>query len=164
MPYVAWVDSSTGMYTNVQRVIEGPARYNDMVVKTMINQYIVCREGYTFTTYNIEWEKCAPLASPAVLPEMQAIFDPNSPTGFYKRYGKTGSAKAEVTRIVPIASEPDKWEAHFTLTESIGGVTTQPSFWVSQVKVAFNGKFANWQHNPLGMQVLTYRRDQEVVQ
>jgi type IV secretory pathway component VirB8 len=55
-------------------------------------------------------------------------------------------------------------DLHFTLTETINGTVSPPSFWASQVKIQFSSKHSNEKYNPLGMQVINYRRDQETVQ
>jgi type IV secretion system protein VirB8 len=164
VPYVAWIDPSTGIYTNVSRVAEGPTLYNEKVNKYWVMQYIQCREGWMYFTYNIEWEKCAPLSSRELLPDLQALYDADGPRSYFKRYGKTGSVVVNVTRVVPNDKEPDKFEVHFTLTETINGTVSPPSFWASQVKIQFSSKHSNEKYNPLGMQVINYRRDQETVQ
>jgi type IV secretory pathway component VirB8 len=163
-PYVAWIDPSTGMYTNVSRVAEGPTLYNEQVNKYWVMRYVQCREGWMFFTYNIEWEKCVPLSSRELLPELQALYDADGPRSYYKRYGKAGSVVANITRVVPNDKERDKFEVHFTLTETINGTVSTPTFWVSQVKILFSAKHSNEKFNPLGMQVVNYRRDQETVQ
>ena len=165
VPYVVRVDTTTGVVDTVTRITDGTITYEEAVNNYFLEQYIQCRETYHRFTYKMDYEKCAMFTPEEKRDELLELFDYQRPGSYYKRYGEAGKVEALSTYIKP-TSEKGKSEVHFILTETIGDATTR-STWVSTIKFAFDRSklvgAAARKVNPLGFQVLAYRRDAEIV-
>ena len=164
-PYLVRFNSATGIVDVQARVINGLTTYEEELNIFFIQRYVLCREGYAIFTYEKQWNECS-LFTPEDKrnEEIWPLFNVNDPRSFFKRYGKTGSVTIEFAYTKP-TSEANKYETHFTLVETINGEIVR-SNWVSSIKFVYNSglmKKADRQTNPLGFQVLAYRRDIEAV-
>jgi type IV secretion system protein VirB8 len=163
-PYLVRFNSETGIVDVATRVVDGLTTYEESLNKYFVWQYVLCRESYALFTYDKQWKACDLFTPENQKSEIWSLFNIEDAKSHYKRYGKTGTATLELAYTKP-TSEANKYEVHFVLVEVMDGVATRSNY-VSSVKFVFNSKLMKNEDrltNPLGFQVLAYRRDMETV-
>jgi type IV secretion system protein VirB8 len=141
MPYTILVDRQTGYVQTVQGLKPGPLTEDAAVTQSFLVQYVIGRETFD-AAYSHEMEKTNP-ASPLVV---------NTPTTIVQTTIKSVSLLTPTTALV-----------RFDTTRKDGGAATGEvrayaavmSFRYTGAPMRTEDRFTN----PLGFQILSYRRD-----
>ena len=165
VPYTLIVDRTTG-YVQALKPGETPQISPDAALtQSFLVQYVTAREGFDVNTVNTSYRKIAlwsaGKARGTYLGQMQTT-NPNSPMVIYPR----GTIiEARVKSVSPVG--PDQAFVRFdTIRTDPNGSPNLVGSWVSIIKFRYSGepmKLEDRFVDPLGFQVVSYRRDAEAL-
>ena len=165
VPYTLMVDKTTG-YVQALKPGEMPQVSPDSALtQSFLAQYVSAREGFDASTVNTNYRKVALFsadnARSSYLSQMQAT-NPESPLKIYP----AGTVIAvQVKSVSPVG--PDQAFVRFdTVRTDLNGTSQPVGSWVSVIKFRYSSepmKLEDRLVNPLGFQVVSYRRDAEAV-
>lgn len=162
-PYTILVDRNTGFAQALEG--EGIPRISGQsaLTQSLLAQYVVARESFAFDTVQDRYRKTALMSGDVARREYLALMaqsNPQSPVNMNRR-----GARRE-TRIESVSlTGPDKALVRF-YTEQVeqGQTSGARQYWISFLRFRFSGEplaIEDRLVNPLGFQVVEYRRDQE---
>ena len=160
-PYMVVVDRATGFVEVKRPMAEGPLTQDEAVTTFNVVRYIKARETYDPRALKDNFDLAQLLATGDAARELTEIYSPANPQNPVKLYGPN----TEVTVSVKSVTFPNNRTAlvRFSTDEKTAtSITTRN--WVSLVRFRYTSAPMRNEHrfdNPLGFQVLEYRRDQE---
>ena len=160
-PYMVVVDKTTGFVEVKRPTAEGPLTQDEAVTMFNVVRYIKARETYDPKALKDNFDLAELLAAGDAARELTEIYSPANPNNPVKIYG----TNTEVSVTIKSVTFPNNRTAlvRFSTDEkSATNIVTR--HWVSLVRFRYtSAPMRNeWRFdNPLGFQVLEYRRDQE---
>jgi type IV secretion system protein VirB8 len=160
-PYMIVVDKTTGFVEVKRPMAEGPLTQDEAVTTFNVVRYIKARETYDPKALKDNFDLAQLLASGDAAHELTEIYSPANPQNLVKIYG----TNTEVSVSVKSVTFPNNRTAlvRFSTDEKTAtSITTRN--WVSLVRFRYTSAPMRNEYrfdNPLGFQVLEYRRDQE---
>lgn len=160
-PYMVVVDRATGFVEVKRPMAEGPLTQDEAVTTFNVVRYIKARETYDPRALKDNFDLAQLLATGDAARELTEIYSPANPQNPVKLYGPN----TEVTVSVKSVTFPNNRTAlvRFSTDEKTATSLTTRN-WVSLVRFRYTSAPMRNEHrfdNPLGFQVLEYRRDQE---
>lgn len=164
-PYTLMVDKTTGYVQALKPLDQTTIAPDSALTQSFLVQYVIAREGFDMATVNANYRKVAlfsaDTARSSYLQQMQTA-NPSSPLVLYPR---TTTVDVRVKSVSPIAK--DAALVRFDTVRSDAGTPAQPaSSWVAVIRYRYSQRPMSLDDrfvNPLGFQVTSYRRDQEVL-
>lgn len=160
-PYMVVVDRATGFVEVKRPMAEGPLTQDEAVTTFNVVRYIKARETYDPRALKDNFDLAQLLATGDAARELTEIYSPANPQNPVKIFG----SNTEVTVSVKSVTFPNNRTAlvRFSTDEKTAtSITTRN--WVSLVRFRYTSAPMRNEYrfdNPLGFQVLEYRRDQE---
>jgi len=160
-PYMVVVDKTTGFVEVKRPTAEGPLTQDEAVTMFNVVRYIKARETYDPKALKDNFDLAQLLAAGDAARELTEIYSPANPNNPVKIYG----TNTEVSVTIKSVTFPNNRTAlvRFSTDEkSATNIVTR--HWVSLMRLRYtSAPMSNeWRFdNPLGFQVLEYRRDQE---
>lgn len=162
-PYMVVVDKSTGFVEVKRPMAEGPLTQDEAITMFNVVRYIKARETYDPRALKDNFELAQLLATGDAARELAELYSPSNPKNPVKLFG----AHTEVTVGIKSVTFPNKHTAFVRFaTEEKSATDTVTRNWVALVRFRYtSAPMRNeWRfENPLGFQVLEYRRDQETL-
>ncbi len=164
VPYTLLVDKQTGFVQALEPLEGQSIRPDEALERSMLAQYVIARESFDIDTLKDSYRKVALWstgdARSRYLSEMQAT-NPLSPLASLPRRAVVG---VEIRSISPL-NEETAFVRYVTTRTDPGGqiLTSEP--WIAVVKYRFSGAAMSAENrliNPLGFQVVSYRRNAEL--
>ncbi len=165
-PYVVTVDRQTGFVETTQKLVPGgELTQNQAVTQAALVQYVLARESYDATDLkekyrNTQWWS-APDERAAYLRQMA----PQNPQSPLRLYGPN-STVAVTVRSVSILGPNTALVRFDAERREPGGTTGSVQPYAAAISFAWSGEPMRTEErfiNPLGFQVVRYRRDAEAV-
>ena len=160
-PYVIQVDKTTG-FTEIARPLkEGPLQQSEAVTVANVVRYIRARETYDFRMIKDNFDLAALLSAGGARDDLVRLWQP----GNVKRPDKALGKDTSVAVFVKSASFLNQHtiQVRFdTIEKTAEREVSRP--WIGTVKFRYTSEPQKnlWRFdNPLGFQVVDYRRDQE---
>jgi type IV secretion system protein VirB8 len=165
VPYTLMVDKTTGYVQALKPLDQAKIAPDTVLTQSFLVQYVIAREGFDIATLNTNYRKVAlfsaDTARTSYLQQMQAS-NPQSPLVLYPR---TTTLDVRVKSVSPIGSNAAM--IRFDIVRSDAGAQQQPpSAWVAVMRYRYSNAPMSLEDrflNPLGFQVTSYRKDQEVM-
>lgn len=160
-PYMVVVDKTTGFVEVKRPMAEGPLTQDEAVTTFNVVRYIKARETYDPKALKDNFDLAQLLAAGDAARELTEIYSPANPTNPAKVYG-TNTVVAVTIKSVTFPNNRTALARFSTEEKSSTNIITRN--WVSLVRFRYtSAPMRNeWRFdNPLGFQVLEYRRDQE---
>ena len=165
VPYTLLVDRQTGHVEALKPLERETVSPDTALVRSFLVQYVIGREGFDIDSLNDTYRKVAlwsaDEARSRYLADMQAS-NPQSPLATLPR-----RALVEVqVRSVSSLSADTSMVRFSTTRRDPGGQPQAPQYWAAVVKYRFSGAAMSAEDrmvNPLGFQVVRYRRDAETL-
>ncbi|HRO01099.1 MAG TPA: VirB8/TrbF family protein [Nitrobacter sp.] len=160
-PYMVVVDKTTGFVEVKRPTAEGPLTQDEAVTMFNVVRYIKARETYDPKALKDNFDLAQLLAAGDAARELTEIYSPANPNNPVKIYG----TNTEVSVTIKSVTFPNNRTAlvRFSTDEkSATNIVTR--HWVSLIRFRYTSvpMRNEWRFdNPLGFQVLEYRRDQE---
>lgn len=162
-PYTLLVDRTTGYVQALKPLDPAKVAPDAALTQSYLVQYVIAREGFDFDTVNASYRKVALMsggrARSSYLNGIQ-VSNPDSPLATMPR-GAT--VETRVKSVSPVG--PDTAFVRFDTVRTDANGTAQPAVqWISVIRYRFSGEPLSLEDrfvNPLGFQVISYRRDPE---
>ena len=165
-PYVVTVDRQTGFVETTQKLVPGGAlTQNQAVTQAALVQYVLARESYDATDLKEKYRNTQWWSAPDERAAYLRLMAPQNPQSPLKLYGSTATVAVTV-RSVSILG-PDTALVRFDAERRTPGSSTgsvQP--YAAAISFRWSGEPMRAEErfiNPLGFQVVRYRRDAEAV-
>jgi type IV secretion system protein VirB8 len=160
-PYMVVVDKTTGFVEVKRPMAEGPLTQDEAVTTFNVVRYIKARETYDPKALKDNFDLAQLLATGDAARELTEIYSPANPTNPVKVYG-SNTVVAVTIKSVTFPNNRTALARFSTEEKSSTNIITRN--WVSLVRFRYTSvpMRNEWRFdNPLGFQVLEYRRDQE---
>jgi type IV secretion system protein VirB8 len=162
-PYTLMVDRTTGYVQALKPLDQATITPDAALTQSFLVQYVIAREGFDMATLNANYRKVAlfsaSTARSAYLQQMQAG-NPESPLALYPR---TTTADVRVKSVSPIGKDAALVRFDTVRSDAAG----QPAAaWVAVIRYHYSDAPMSLEDrfvNPLGFQVISYRKDAEVL-
>lgn len=165
VPYTLMVDRTTGYVQALKPLDQAKISPDAALTQSFLVQYVIARESFDLATINGNYRKVALFsaekARSSYLQTMQ-VSNPASPLLLYPR---TTIVDARVKSVSPIGQNSAL--VRFETVRSDAGAQPQPpSAWVAVIRYRYSPapmKLDDRFVNPLGFQVVSYRKDPEAL-
>jgi len=164
-PYTLMVDKTTGYVQALKPLDPGKVTPDSALTQSFLVQYVIAREGFDFATVNQNYRKVALFSSGAArssyLTQMQAS-NPASPLVTLPR----GAAIDTRVKSVSPVGQDTALVRFDTVRTDANGQAQPPSPWIATIRYRYSTDPMNLEDrfvNPLGFQVVSYRKDPEAL-
>ncbi|MBD3849160.1 MULTISPECIES: virB8 family protein [Bosea] len=160
-PYMVVVDKTTGFVEVKRPMAEGALTQDEAVTMFSVVRYIKARETYDPRALKDNFDLAQLLAAGDAARELTEIYSPANPKNPVKVFGMN-SQVAVTIKSVTFPNNRTALVRFATEEKSATNIVTR--HWVSLLRFRYTGTPMrnDWRFdNPLGFQVLEYRRDQE---
>lgn len=164
-PYTLMVDRTTGYVQALKPLDQATLAPDAALTQSFLVQYVIAREGFDIASLNASYRKVALFsagsARSSYLQSMQAT-NAQSPLALYPR---STLVEVRVKSVSPVG--PNAALVRFDTVRTDSGAQSQPpSSWVAVIKYRYSRepmKLEDRFVNPLGFQVVSYRKDPEAL-
>jgi type IV secretion system protein VirB8 len=163
VPYTLLVDRTTGYVQALKPLDSDKIAPDTALTQSFLVQYVIARESFDIDTLTANYNKVAlwsaEQARSGYLNSVQ-VSSPQSPLVLYPR---STVVETHVKSVSPIGRNVALVRFD-TVRQDAGGQVQPPRSWVAVIRYRFTGAPAKLEErfvNPLGFQVLRYRRDAE---
>ena len=164
-PYTLMVDKTTGYVQALKPLDPGKVTPDSALTQSFLVQYVIAREGFDFATVNQNYRKVALFSAGAArsgyLGQMQAS-NPASPLVTLPR----GTVIDTRVKSVSPVGQDTALVRFDTVRTDANGQPQPPSPWIATIRfrystdpMSLDDRFVN----PLGFQVISYRKDPEAL-
>ena len=160
-PYMVVVDKTTGFVEVKRPMAEGPLNQDEAVTTFNVVRYVKARETYDPKALKDNFDLAQLLASGDAARELTEIFSPANPANPIKLLGGNTLVAVSVKSIT-FPNNRTALVRFSTDEKSATNIVTR--HWVSLIRFRYTSAPMRNEYrfdNPLGFQVLEYRRDQE---
>lgn len=164
VPYTLLVDRQTG-YVQALEPLEREAIAPDTALtRSFLAQYVIAREGFDIDGLREDYRKVALLSAGEARDRYIAQMQASNPASPLATLPKRAVVDVEIRSLVSINAGTAL--AHFSTTRTDPGAQAQePQLWAAVIKYRYSRaemSAADRLTNPLGFQVLRYRRTAEI--
>jgi type IV secretion system protein VirB8 len=164
-PVILKVESSTGVTTVLKSIKDVTDKYDEVVDRHWLANYIKARELYDWYTISEQFDAVKLMSSPNVGAEYAIkTQEKNAPLNTLKDKAKIVVKIISVSFLGDLAQVRYTTERQNTSGENLDGSPVQS--WIATIAYQYEaGKMTDQQRliNPLGFKVISYRTDSEVV-
>lgn len=162
-PYMIVVDKSTGFVEVKRPIAEGSLQQDEAIATFDLVRYVKARETYDPKGLKDNFDLAQLLSTGDASRELVEIFSPANPNNPVKLLGSSALVAVNIKSV----TFPNQKTAlvRFSTDEKTQS-NTVTRHWVSLIRFRYTSSPAKNEYrfqNPLGFQVLEYRRDQETV-
>ncbi|KQN04357.1 hypothetical protein ASE85_04700 [Sphingobium sp. Leaf26] len=165
VPYTLLVDRTTGYV----QLLKGDGRQSlapdEALLKSLLAQYVIAREGFDISSIQADYRKVGLWSAERARSDYMAMIPASNPASPFQRYPRTSVVAVDIKSVSPLG--PGTAQVRFETERKDQGQTQGPrQAWVAIVRYRFIDAAMSMEDrliNPLGFQVLRYRRDQEAM-
>ena len=165
-PYTLLVDRQTG-YIQALDPIEGESiRPSEAMERSFLAQYVIAREGFDIDTLGQDYRKVALWSAGDARSRYVAEAQASNPASKLATLPRQARIEVEVRSISSINAET-ALVRYVTFQTDPGGQRGPPEPWVAVMRYRFSGAAMSAEDrlvNPLGFQVVRYRRNAELIE
>jgi type IV secretion system protein VirB8 len=164
-PYTLMVDKQTG-FVQALKPLE-PARIagDTALTQSFLVQYVIARESFDINALQANYRKIALWSADSARSRYIAAMQPGFPESPLNRYPRSTVVETQVKSVTPLG--PDAAMVRFdTHRADQNGQARLLGSWVAVIRYRFSGEPMRVEDryiNPLGFQVIRYRRDAETI-
>jgi type IV secretion system protein VirB8 len=162
-PYMIVVDRSTGFVEVKRPIATDPLNPDEAITMFNVVRYVRARETYDPRALKDNFDLAQLLSTGDAQRELTEVYSPGNPNNLVKLYG-SNTVVAVTIKSVTFPNTRTALVRFSTDEKRSTGITTR--HWQSLVRFRYTSAPARNEfrfENPLGFQVLEYRRDQETV-
>lgn len=164
VPLTLLVDRQTGYVQALDPVTPRRMAADQALTQSFLVQYVLARESFDRATMQPDFRKVALWSTGSARASYLASMSASNPAGRLAQYGPKTSVSSWVKSVSLVS--PNMALVRFGTRSSNGGQTALASAWVALIRFRYSDapmQLADRFTNPLGFQVLTYRRDAEAL-
>lgn len=165
VPYTILVDRQTGYVQTVQGLKPGPMSQDAAVTQSFLVQYVIGRESFDAADLRENYRKIMLWSTTGVRNQYAATMartNPSSPLALYQPTTVVSTTIKSVSLLTPTTA----LVRFFTLRQDAGAATGEQRDYTAVLSFRYTGTPMRNEDrfvNPLGFEVLSYRRDTETV-
>lgn len=164
-PYTLLVDRNTGYVQALKPLEPGQVSGDTALTQSFLVQYVIARESFDIDTLQPSYRKVALWSAETARSGYVAAMQASNPESPLARYPRSTIVETRVRSVSPV--RPGVALVRFeTVRRDAGGRVQAPSAWVAVLRYRYSGEPMQVEDryvNPLGFQVLRYRRDPEAM-
>ena len=164
-PYTLLVDRQTGYVQAVKPLERETIAPDTALIRSFLVQYVIARESFDVDTIKDSYTKVALWSAGDARSRYVADSQASNPASPLATLPRRALVEVQVRSVSSVNADTSL--VRFTTTRTDPGAQAQvPQYWAAMIKYRFSGAAMTAQDrliNPLGFQVLRYRRDAEVL-
>jgi type IV secretion system protein VirB8 len=162
-PYTLLVDRTTGFVQAVNPLEANKISPETALTQSFLVQYVVARESFDISTLRTYHNKVALWSADRARSDYLTVMQPSNPQNPLSLYPRTTLVETRVKSVSPIGRNVALVRFD-TIRQDQGGQFQSPRSWVAVIRYRYSGEPMRLEDrfvNPLGFQVLRYRKDPE---
>lgn len=162
-PYTLLVDRTTGYVEALAPLAADQITPDQALIQSMLAQYVLAREGYDRATLQTDYRRVGLWSAEQARADYLALMQPSNLDSPLTRYPDATVIQTRVKSVSPLDGQSALVRFE-TVRRDSGGAAQPPMPWVTVVRYRFSGEpmaVEDRYLNPLGFQVISYRRDAE---
>ena len=165
VPYTLLVDRTTGFVQPLKPLNPDKMTPDAALTQSFLVQYVIARESFDIDTVQANYRKVALWSAELARTDYVNLMQVSNPLSPLVLYPRTTVVETQVKSVSPVSR--DAALVRFdTIRRDGNGVAQPPRAWVAVIRYRYSGepmKLEDRFINPLGFQVLRYRRDPETL-
>jgi len=164
-PYTLMVDRTTGFVQALKPLDPELLTPDRALVQSMLVQYVIARESFDVATLSTAYQKVGLWSAERARSDYLALMRPSNLDGPLVRYPRSTIVETRIKSVSQLGDQ-SALVRFDTLRRDEGGQYQRARSWVAIVEYRFSGEPMSAEDrflNPLGFQVLDYRRDPEAL-
>jgi len=165
VPYTLLVDRQTGNVQALKPLDQQNITPDDALVRSFLAQYVTAREGFDITSLKDDYRKVALWSAGEARDRYLASMQASNPLSPLATLPRQALVEVEVRSLSSLGADTALVRFVTTRTDP-GGQRQEGQAWAAVIKYRFSAasmSAADRLLNPLGFQVLRYRRDAEMI-
>jgi type IV secretion system protein VirB8 len=165
VPYTLLVDRNTGFVQALEPLDPARVSADAALTQSFLVQYVVARESFDMDTLQASYRKVALWSAEAARSGYIAAMQASSPQSPLLLYPRTTVIETRVKSVSPVGRNVALVRFD-TVRRDAGGRVEAPRGWVAVIRYRYSGepmRLEDRMVNPLGFQVVRYRRDAEAL-
>jgi type IV secretion system protein VirB8 len=163
VPYTLLVDRTTGYVQGVNPMEASKISPDTALTQSFLVQYVVARESFDVSTLRAYHNKVALWSAEKARSDYLTMMQPSNAQNPLSLYPRTTLVETRVKSVSPIGRNVALVRFD-TIRQDQGGQFQAPRSWVAVIRYRYSGEPMRLEDrfvNPLGFQVLRYRKDPE---
>lgn len=163
VPYTILVDRNTGFAQALDESAMPNVRPESALTQSLLAQYVIARETFDINGLQTQYRNVALWSADQAKRDYLALIPAGNPDSPLNRYPRSTVIQTVIESVTPTGDNA-ALVRFYTERRDGGQASGARSYWVSLVRFRFAGApmaLADRLINPLGFQVIHYRRDQE---
>ena len=164
-PYTLMVDRTTGFVQALKPLDPDLLTPDRALVQSMLVQYVIARESFDIATLPTAYQKVGLWSAERARSDYLALMRPSNLDGPLALYPRTTVVETRIKSVSELGAQ-SALVRFDTIRRDAGGQRQLVQSWVAIVEYRFSGEPMSAEDrflNPLGFQVLDYRRDPEAL-
>lgn len=164
-PYTLMVDKQTGFVQALKPLEPARVAGDTALTQSFLVQYVIARESFDINALQANYRKVALWSADSARSRYIAAMQPGFPESPLNRYPRSTVVETQVKSVTPMGQGAAMVRYDTRRTDQ-GGQTRPLGSWVAVIRYRFSGEPMRVEDryiNPLGFQVIRYRRDAEVI-
>ncbi len=165
VPYTLMVDRTTGFVQALRPLDPDQITPDRALVQSMLVQYVIARESFDSAILQANYEKVGLWSADQARSDYLNLMQASNLEGPLSLYPRNSVVETRVKSVSPLDAQSALVRFE-TVRRDEGGQHQPPQPWVAIVQYRFSGEPMSAEDrflNPLGFQVLEYRRDPEAL-
>ena len=163
VPYTLLVDRNTGFVEALDPAHPPALAPQAALTQSLLAQYVVARETFDIAGLSQQYQKVALWSADAARRDYLAVMTQGNPDSPLSRYSRSTVVETHIESVSPVG--PNTALVRFYTLQSDPDQGPRPAaFYAAVLRYRFSGEpmvLSDRLVNPLGFQVVEYRRDQE---
>ena len=164
-PYTLMVDRTTGFVQALKPLDPDQITPDRSLVQSMLVQYVIARESFDLATLQADYRKVGLWSAEQARSDYLSLMQPSNLDGPLTLYPRSSVVETRVKSVSRLDAQSALVRFE-TVRRDEGGQHQAARPWVAVVQYRFSGEPMSTEDrflNPLGFQVLQYRRDPEAL-
>jgi type IV secretion system protein VirB8 len=165
VPYTLLVDKQTGYVQALKPLEPNQVAPDAALTQSFLVQYVIARESFDIDALQASYRKVALWSGETARSDYVAATQVSSPDSPLRRYPRSTIVETRVKSVSPLGGHAALVRFE-TQRRDAGGQLAAPRAYVAVIRYRFSGEPMSTEDryvNPLGFQVLRYRRDAETL-
>jgi len=165
VPYTLLVDRSTGFVQELKPLEPNKITPDQALIQSMLVQYVIARENFDIATLQTDYKKIGLWSAGQARTDYLTLMQASNLDSPLTRYPRSSIIETRVKSVSPLGHQAALVRFE-TLRRDEGGQYQPALPWVAVVRYRFSGDPMSVEDrflNPLGFQVLEYRRNAEAL-
>jgi type IV secretion system protein VirB8 len=165
VPYTLLVDRNTGFVQALKPLDPDKVAPDTALTQSFLVQYVIARESFDADSLQANYRKVALWSAETARSDYLNFMQVSNPLSPLAAYPRTTLVETQVKSVSPVGRN-SALVRFDTIRRDAGGQVQPPRAWVAVIRYRYSGepmKLEDRFINPLGFQVLRYRKDPETL-